>query len=88
MTVPIYYGCCNLESFFNIDGVIVIKKPTVECVMEALKGISVSDYKARIPAMIENYEKVKKYICNEDYLTDNYMPLFSTNNEMSHELVI
>ena len=76
MTIPIYYGCTELGRYYNLDGVILIKEPTLECAMDALRQVSLSDYESRIPAMIDNYQRVQHYLCNEDYLSDHYMDMF------------
>jgi hypothetical protein len=75
MTVPIYYGATDIGKFFNEDGIIRIKEPTVECVINAIKQCSKSDYEDRKLAIIENFERVKNYLSIDDFLTDNYLNL-------------
>lgn len=76
MTVPIYYGATDIGKFFNEDGIIVIKEPTIQCVLEAIRQCSPLDYYARKRAIIDNYERVKKYLSIDDYIFDNYYELF------------
>jgi len=77
MTIPIYYGATEIDKFFNADGIIKIKEPSVECVIETIKQCSRSDYEARLGAMKENFERVKKYTSVDNYLTENYWALFT-----------
>lgn len=71
-TIPIYYGCPSIGDFFNINGIIIIKEPTLESIQEALSICSEDDYESRREAIEDNFERVKKYFCVEDYLCDNY----------------
>lgn len=72
MTVPVYYGAHDIGKFFNLDGIIIIERPTVECAIKALKNCSSDDYISRKEAIIDNYNRVQKYLCQEDYLMENY----------------
>ena len=72
MTVPIYYGAKKIDRFFNIDGIIVIEEPTIDCVLKALRNCSESDYLSRKEAIFDNYQRVKKFLSLEDYIWENY----------------
>lgn len=72
MTVPIYYGAHDIGKFFNLDGIIIIEKPTIECAIKAIKNCSSDDYNSRKDAIIDNYNRVQKYLCQEDYLMEHY----------------
>lgn len=77
MTIPIYYGASDIGDFFNEDGIIVIKQPSIECAMETInKFCSREDYESRKEAVIDNYNRVKHYLCIEDYMCDHYMDKF------------
>ncbi len=76
MSVPVYYGATEIAKFFNPDGIITIKQPTVECVIETIKQCSREDYESRKEAIIDNYNRVQNFLCIEDYLTANYMDKF------------
>lgn len=78
MTIPIYYGATAIDEFFNSDGIIKIKEPTVECVIKTIRQCSEVDYLSRIDAIKDNFQRVKKYMSVEDYLTDNYFDLLRT----------
>lgn len=70
--VPIYYGCPGIGDFFNIDGIIVVKEPTTEAVEAALAICSEEDYLSRKDAINDNFQRVKEYLCVEDYLCRHY----------------
>lgn len=76
MTIPVYYGATEIGNFFNEEGIIKIKEPTIECIIKTIKQCSEKDYFSRINAVIDNYERVQHYLTVDDYLTDNYMDLF------------
>lgn len=48
-TVPIYWGCPNIDRFFDTGGMILCS--TEADVMAALSSTSVDDYEARLPAL-------------------------------------
>ena len=77
MTIPVYYGAIEIDKFFNPDGIIKIKEPTIECVVETIKQCSRNDYESRLEAMKDNFNRVKKYRSVDDYLSDNYWNLFT-----------
>lgn len=71
-TVPIYYGCPSIGKFFNADGIIIVKEPTIEALEEAINQCSEADYETRKAAIEDNFIRVKEYLCVEDYLTTRY----------------
>lgn len=76
MTVPVYYGATEIGKFFNEDGIIRIKEPTIECVLKTIGQCSEQDYNSRAEAIKDNFERVQKYLSVDDYLTWNYGSLF------------
>lgn len=71
-TVPIYYGCPSIGDFFNTDGIIVVKEPTLKAIESALALCNEQDYELRKAAIDDNYNRVKKYLCVEDFLCNHY----------------
>lgn len=73
MTVPVYYGATEIGKFFNPDGIIEIKEPSVECAIETIKKwCSREDYESRKEAIIDNYNRVQHYLCLEDFIMEHY----------------
>jgi hypothetical protein len=52
-TVPVYCGCLNLEKYFNIEGVIIVKN--VDEIINVCNNLTEKDYWDRRPAMEDNY---------------------------------
>ena len=73
MTVPVYVGATKIEKFFNKDGIISIEPFTpIDEIEKILQNCCREDYEARKDAVIDNYNRVKEYICIEDYIYKNY----------------
>lgn len=72
-TVPIYCGATKIDNFFNKDGIIIISPEDCMNIEKILKKCSIEDYESRIPAMIENFNKVQTYYKITDYIYLNYM---------------
>lgn len=71
MTVPIYCGAPEIGKFFNMDGIICIKPG--DDIAEVLKFCTNSDYQSRIPAILDNFERVLKYTNIWDLMYNEYL---------------
>ena len=68
-TIPIYIGATRIDDFFNPEGIIKIPMLDVkgtpvldwEKFVEILKSCTVEEYERRIPAVLDNFERVKKF---------------------------
>lgn len=78
MTIPIYAGALNIGEFFNVDGIIVIDKyaPTDEIVDMIKKRCTKELYEERLEAVIDNYNRVQKMLCVDDYIYETYEEMF------------
>jgi hypothetical protein len=65
-TVPIFWGCPDIAKFFDPDGMIQFE--TFDQLDSIVKQISQDDYRNRMRAIHENYERAKKFTVPEDYL--------------------
>lgn len=70
MTIPIYCGATEIDKFFNTDGIIFIKPG--DDIAKVLKNCSEQDYKFRIPAILDNFERVQKYNNIWDFMYNEY----------------
>ena len=66
-TIPIYFGCSNIERFFNPDGVI-----RLDYNFDPSK-LTEDLYNSKLDAVRENFELCKKYAIGEDYIYNNYL---------------
>jgi hypothetical protein len=58
-TVPIYYGCQNIEKYFNPLGIIQFN--TIEEFKDIMNTLTPDTYDAMLPYVEENYERSKIY---------------------------
>ena len=70
-TIPIYLGASKIDEFFNPDG--IIKITTNSDIREVLKQCTQEEYERRLPAILDNYERVKKFLNPYDYMYKNYL---------------
>ena len=73
MTIPIYLGATEIGKFFNTDGIIQISLKDLDNIENILKQCTKEEYEARIPAMIDNYNRVQKYFNVWDKLYEDYL---------------
>lgn len=72
-TVPVYCGASKISDFFNPDGIIFITPEDCLNIDKVLQQCTEKDYESRIPAMIENYNKVMSFYNVTDYMYLKYM---------------
>ena len=70
-TIPVYLGANKLEKFFNTDGIIQFN--TKDDIKKVLSQCTKEEYERRLPAVLDNYERVKKFTKPFDYLYENYL---------------
>ena len=68
-TVPIFWGCENIEDFFNEKG--ILRFTTGPELMEILGDLSVDRYREMLPYVEENFELAKNYLNVDDSLAKN-----------------
>jgi len=63
-TIPVYYGCPNIDEYFNKDGIINLSEE-----------FEVSDeiYYSKMDAIKDNFERVRQWENAEDYIWTNYL---------------
>ena len=66
-TIPIYYGMCNIDEFFNPDGIIILNDDF------DVNELSFDLYKIKFDAIIDNFERAKALLTAEDYIYLNYI---------------
>jgi len=64
-TIPIYYGCGELEKYFNMDGVILFDSE--DDVKTIIQKLTMGRYNNMIDAVNENYELAKKFVDSLSY---------------------
>jgi hypothetical protein len=59
-TIPVYWGCPNIEKYFNINGIIVVED--IHDLFNKISSFSEDDYNCKLPFIEENYFKALKYV--------------------------
>jgi hypothetical protein len=59
-TIPVYYGCTNIENFFNLHGIIVCRNS--DDIINVCNGLSPEVAYLMQPAVEENYARSLKYL--------------------------
>lgn len=71
-TIPIYLGARKIGDFFNANGIIQIQKGDLLNLLTLLKKCTPELYEERIPAVLDNYQRVKEYDNMWDWWYENY----------------
>lgn len=58
-TVPIYYGCTNLQMYFNLDGILTAN--TLDEIIETCNNLTPETYSRMIPAIEDNFTRSEKW---------------------------
>lgn len=72
-TIPVYLGARKIGDFFNTDGMILLEKPDLAEAKCRIAECTRENYEARLPAVLENYERVREYGNMQDYLYEHYL---------------
>ncbi len=76
-TIPIYLGAKKISEFFNEEGIIFIEEKDLESLEKVLKQCTAEEYERRLPAILDNYQRVQKYLNIQDYLYENYLSKYN-----------
>lgn len=77
-TIPVYWGCSNIDKFFNIDGIITFT--SVDDLIYKMNNIDENYYNTRLKAINENYELSIQYIDYPKNIHDKIVEIFKFNN--------
>ncbi len=72
-TIPIYLGAKKIKDFFNEDGIIFITEKDLDDIEKVLKLCTLKEYEERLPAILDNYQRVQRYRNIQDYLYEEYL---------------
>lgn len=73
MTVPIYCGAKKIGNFFNADGIIQLPLDKIDSIESILSACSEKDYETRVPAIIDNFNRVQKFRHVLDWMYEEYL---------------
>lgn len=66
--IPLYWGCPNLEDFFNMQG--VMRFSTIGELERMLASLTPEHYQSRLEAVEDNYNRALKYVHTWDRIED------------------
>ena len=70
-TIPIYYGCPSISTFFNANGILSFDNEN-EC-LDIINNLSYEKYNTMLEYIKDNYERAKQYVdfkINEDHILE------------------
>ncbi len=70
-TIPIYLGATEIDKFFNPDG--IIKITVNDNIDDVIKQCTKEEYERRLPAILDNYNRVQKYMNPFDTMYLEYL---------------
>jgi hypothetical protein len=71
-TVPIYYGCLNIENYFNTFG--ILRVSSINSIVNICNQLTPKLYETMIPVINHNFELSNKW-CNQDEQLKNGITL-------------
>jgi hypothetical protein len=70
-TIPIYWGCTNIDQFFDINGMHIAN--SLEDIQNIIETISETDYTSKLEYIKNNYALATKYLVTEDWIYENIL---------------
>ncbi len=77
-TIPVYWGCSNIEDFFNMDGIITFNN--VDDLIYKLNRLDEDYYNSKIDVIEENYNRALEYLNVQPRIIDTITNVFKHNN--------
>ena len=69
-TIPVYLGATALNKFFNMDGIITFSQ--TDDMQTVLKQCTPEEYQRRLPALLDNFNRVMQFLNPWDYMYLHY----------------
>lgn len=77
-TIPIYWGCSNIEKFYNIEGILLFN--SVDEFIQICNNLTPEYYTSRLNVIEENYRRVNQYQKYENRICSKIIDVFKYNN--------
>jgi hypothetical protein len=77
-TIPIYWGCSNINEYFNEDGIIQVKN--ADEIIRTLNSLTPEYYQSKLDVIEENYNKAFEYKDYVGNIRDSILSIFKNNN--------
>ena len=69
-TIPIYRGCSQIGKLFDTRGMILWQD--LSELEDIVRGLTMEDYRRRIPSVVANLRKAAAFRCPEDWVVGHY----------------
>ena len=77
-TIPIYWGCSNIEQFYNPKGMILFR--SADEFIKICNGLTPDFYNSRLDVIEENYKRVQSYQNYEKRISTKIIDILRYNN--------
>lgn len=77
-TIPIFWGCPNIDQFFNADGMLILNR--LKDLRYIMPQLSDDLYQELLPYAKENLERVKEYAVCEDWLYEHIFKTYANHH--------
>lgn len=77
-TIPFYWGCSNIDQFFNTDG--IIKFNNIDDLIYIANQLDQNYYKSKEKVIKENWIKAQEYVDYEQNIANRIDEVFKLNN--------
>jgi hypothetical protein len=77
-TIPIYWGCSDINKFFNKEG--IIKFGNIDEFIYITNNLNEDYYNSKKDIIEENYQKTLQYVNYEQNIIDKIKEIFKLNN--------
>ena len=77
-TIPIYWGCSNIDTFFNKEG--ILKFDNVDDFIYIVNNLDSNYYDSKKEIIEENYQKALQYVDYEQNIINKITEIFKLNN--------
>ena len=77
-TIPIYWGCTNIDEFFDKEG--IIKFENIDEFIYITNNLNEDYYNSRKDIIEENYQKALQYVDYEQNIVNKITEIFKLNS--------
>jgi len=77
-TIPIYWGCSNINKFYNPEGIINFQ--SIDQLIQIVNNLTPDLYNSKKNIIEENYNRVQEYQNYEQRIVDKITEIFKFNN--------
>jgi hypothetical protein len=77
-TIPVYWGCSNIDNYFNIEGIITFNN--VDDVVYKLNNLDEYFYSSKKDIIEENYQLALQYVDYEQNIVNKIEEIFKLNS--------